>query len=535
MKKNNLIFTIIVSDLQKEISKLTLPLIQRYSKKVGTDLEIIKELNDEYLTQDWHKYKISEYLKTYKRVLFISIDTIIREDSPNLFDIIPENKLSAFNEGRYMARLPYVEQASKFYNISFRDRSTSYYNTNILMASRMHRDLFILPKDFIYIDDVDPYFNLILKANKIEVYNLDWKFNRMEFLDKYVGISRLDSYFINYKGAPNDIVLNVMQKDINQWKEDSPKFEYKRNIIISVSAGMGDQMCSEPVIRYIKKLYPDANVYVVTHHPRLFEHIKEVTVSSYEKWNGIEDAAIMMYPTPEEHQSMTDLSHVLFHPTDFASLSTIKRTLPNNEKTIKLKVEPSDVLSIMEWLKDIPKDKPAIVVHPGKWWPSKTFPVKWWQEVIDKLSKKLTVVLIGKTLTDDQGYQPVNCPDSGYDLRDLTSLGEMIALLSTTRCVLTNDSSPIHLAGAFDNWIVAIPTAKHPDHILPYRNGTQSYKTKTLYKKLLVDDLEIRHTEFYTDTIDMIPKDKTIMDYLPEVDEVVNEILNIYIDCQPNN
>jgi hypothetical protein len=73
-----------------------------------------------------------------------------------------------------------------------------------------------------------------------------------------------------------------------------------------------------------------------------------------------------------------------------------------------------------------------------------------------------------------------------------------------------------------------MPTCKHADHILPFRNGTQYYKTKALQKKLLLDDLEIRHTEFLTDTIDKIPAGKTLWDYLPDPDTVVKEVLDIY-------
>jgi len=179
-------------------------------------------------------------------------------------------------------------------------------------------------------------------------------------------------------------------------------------------------------------------------------------------------------------------------------------------------------------MKDKPHDKKMVLVHPGKWWPSKTFPVDWWQKVIDGLSEKLSVVLIGKTIDDKQGYLPVTCPKGGYDFRDITTLGELIALISLSKVLVTNDSSPLHIAGAFDNWIVVMPTCKHAEHILPFRNGTQSYKTRAMQKSLLLDDLEIRHTEFYTDTIDKIPEGKTLYDYLPEPEDVVKEVLRIY-------
>jgi phosphate starvation-inducible protein PhoH len=339
------------------------------------------------------------------------------------------------------------------------------------------------------------------------MFDLDYKFNRMDLLDKFIGISRLDSYIVHYAGAPRNVIMDVLLKDIQQWEQDSPEYKYNRNILISVTAGMGDQLCAEPAIRYTQKIYPDANIFVVSHFTRLFEHL-DMPVFDYEQWKGINDAILTMYSCPDDEQSEHRLSHVLFHPTDFASMSMIKRTIPNEEKTIKLKVNIEDVSSVIDMLKDKPKDKKLVLIHPGKWWPSKTFPVEWWQEVIDKLSEKLCVGIIGKTIDKDQGYLPVQCPADGFDFRDITSLGELIALISLTKCLVTNDSSPLHIAGAFDNWIVTMPTCKHADHILPFRNGSQYYKTKALQKKLLLDDLEIRHTEFLTDTIDKIPAGK---------------------------
>ncbi len=240
-----------------------------------------------------------------------------------------------------------------------------------------------------------------------------------------------------------------------------------------------------------------------------------------------------MYTCPSEDHSKHDLSHALFHPTDFSSLSMIKRTLPNIDKTYNVSINPDDISSVLGKIGTT--TKPTILIHAGKWWPSKTLPIHWWQKVVDLLSEEFTPILIGKTIDKKQGFQDIDCPDGGVDLRDITTLDELIALISITPCLLSNDSSPIHLAGAFDNWIVVIPTCKHPDHILPWRNGTQNYKTKSLYKKLIIDDLEIRHTEFFTDTIDFLPKDKKIDEYLPEPEEVFNEICSIYkkIELKP--
>jgi len=526
--KDTLVLTISIGEYYQKISKYTLPSIKKYANKINADFLNINEFNEKYITQKWNKFYIYELLNKYKRIIYLDIDILIREDCPNLFDIVPETELGMFNEGRYAPRFEYLRQASEYYKEPLKEWNNKFYNSGVMVISRIHKQIFKMPKGIDFVETDQPYINLRINNDKVKMFDLDFKFNRMDLVDKFIGISRLDSYIVHYAGAPEDQIFNVIENDIKQWKLDSPKYKYERNILISVSAGMGDQLCAEPVIRYTKeKLYPNANIYVVTHHPRLFEHI-DLPIFNYDNWKGINDAILTMHTCPDEETADHKLSHVLFHPTDFCSISTIRKTIPNIDKTIKLKVDIEDVISVASMIEEKPKDKPSILVHPGKWWPSKTFPIEWWQEVVDKLSEKLYVCLIGKTIDEKQGYVPISCPKNGYDFRDKTSLGEYIALISMVDVLLTNDSSPIHIAGAFDNWIVTIPTCKHPDHILPFRNGTQYYKTKSLYKKLLLDDLETRHTEHDTDTIDTIPEGKTLYDYLPNIDTVVKEIFDIY-------
>lgn len=520
---SNLVLTISIGDKHEKISELTLPSIKKYAERIGADF--INLTKAKMTGTDWEKTQVFDLFNKYKRIIFFDIDLIIRDDCPNLFDIVPENELGAYNEGKLVFKSDDIKITSNLYEEKFGDISPKYFNTGVLVLSRKHKQLFKTPKYFKV--SFTSYFNLILQRDKIKVFDLDMKFNRMHFMDKHCGINRLDSYIIHYYEAPEDLIFKLIKDDLSDWKNDAPDYKYQRNICISVSAGMGDQICSEPVIRFTQKLYPDAQFHVVTHFPRLFDHL-DAKVYSYDEWNGIKDPVLMMYTCPDDDKSEHHLSHVLFHPCDFSSMSMIKRTIPHEEKTVRMRLDPKDVKSVLNMVPNKKKDKPMVLIHAGKWWPSKTLPLEWWQEVVDKLSEKLTVGLIGKTLSDEQGFQDVECPSDGFDFRDVTTLGELIGLISLSKVLITNDSSPLHIAGAFDNWIVTIPTCKHPDHILPFRNGIQTYKTKVLYKKLLLDDLEIRHTEYRPDTIDKIPTGKTLYDYIPDVDEVVKSVFEIY-------
>ncbi len=524
----NLVFTISIGEHYNKLAKFTHKSIEMYAKKIGADFLNITENNDNFIVQKWQKFQIFNLLNQYNRIIYVDTDLIIREDCPNLFDIVPEDKIGMFNEGKYAQRLRYIQEASEFYDKELLNWNGKFYNSGVMVISRYHKQLFKLPPSTDEIKTDQAYINLMIHVDKYDIFDLDYRFNRMDLLDKYIGISRLDSYIVHYAGAPKNQIFEVLTQDINQWKLDSPKFHYDQNIAIVVSAGMGDQLCSEPVIRYIKnKIYPDSNIKIITHYPRLFEHI-DVPIFNYEQWNGSSDSMLLLKTCPDDNESDNNLSHVLFHPTDFASISTIRQVIPNIDKTIKLKVKDDDIREI-ENIVDISDLKNYILIHPGKWWQSKTFPIEWWQDVIDKLSKKYKVGIIGKRIDDKQGYVNVKCPKNAVDFRDITSLGGLIALISKSKITLTNDSSPLHIAGAFDNWIVVIPTCKHPDNILPFRNGSQYYKTMSLYKKLMIDDMEIRYTSPIVDTIDNIPTDNDILDYIPDVDYVIEKINSIFI------
>jgi hypothetical protein len=121
---------------------------------------------------------------------------------------------------------------------------------------------------------------------------------------------------------------------------------------------------------------------------------------------------------------------------------------------------------------------------------------------------------------------PLELREGMVDTRSLLSLKGLIALISSAKVVLSNDSAPIHLAGAFDNHIVLIPTCKHPDHILPFRNGSQYYKACAMYKKIMAYEYSSQPTEIYGVLGDKFTGDYN--EFLPNVEDVVSKVKEIY-------
>jgi ADP-heptose:LPS heptosyltransferase len=141
----------------------------------------------------------------------------------------------------------------------------------------------------------------------------------------------------------------------------------------------------------------------------------------------------------------------------------------------------------------------------------------------------LSLCLIGLD-EETRGVWDLDCPEGVIDSRNKLSLGGLIGLISQARMLISNDSGPIHLAGAFDNWIVLFPTCKHPEHLLPWRHGSQEWKTLALRKRDMIDDLLTDPTEIEPDSAingEFIPPGKTWGDYLPSPDEVFASILGI--------
>lgn len=530
--------TIACGDLYQRMAFLTHPLIKNYADKIGAEFLSINNKNISETTPHWEKFQIYDLLDMYDRIIYMDTDLIIREDCPNLFDEVPEDKLGMFNEAFFTDRSKELMiDICKKYDEKLPSWDGRYFNSGVVVVSGRHKKLFKKPAQEIFSFYEQSYLNMMISKLGIDMYELHYRFNRMTCVDRLTGEDRHNSYIIHYAGYPNpDLVIDLIEKDINRWKTDAPVYSYKKHIYVSVSGGLGDQICAEPAIRYMKeKLYPDDEFVVATHYPKIFEHIENISVCNHGKANLTFDTPyyiIQSLPGPDTIQWMI-VSHLLCHTVDYAAMALMKRMLPNLDKCLNFQVRNKDYFNLFELMESSIAEN-LIVVHPGRHWATKTFPDQYWQDIIDGLVKRgEKVCIIGK---DEKGDPPdyiagargtvnVTCPEGSMDLRNKLDLGELGALLSKAKILISNDSAPVHLAGAFDNWIVLLPSCKHPDHILPYRNGRTSYKTLSIYKKLILDDVESRPTQVYPTSIDIKVNDWS--KYLEEPHTVIQKVLDI--------
>lgn len=543
MKNKDLaIITIVVGPGTELIWEKTRPYFEAYADRLGADLikmteipiiqrpvfeaefskKIVRyEQMPLYPSPHWLKLAINHWLhKKYRRLIYLDADLIIRPDCPNLFEIVPEAKMGLFNEGDFTPRAMALHDAKiKMGDLPGWDGFT-YYNTGVMVVSRFHRHVFNFPegpiKPLKFPFGEQTYLNHRIISRKVPVHELPWQLNRMSLMNKWLGISRLGSYIVHYAGVNNpEAAVTTIEKNGERWKADEPAYKYEPCVFIEVGGGLGDQVCAEPALRYLSEhLHPQAEIWALTTWPELFRHLKNV--KAFNKTPAIVRDAIFEIKThPTAQTAMRKyVSHLFTHGVDYTSLGILKRTLPNELKTITLEVNETD-------REDVSGIEADILLHPGRGWPINTFPLEWWNKIIETLSQYYRIAVIGKNVSTEHGVLDVVCPANGVDLRDKLTLGQLLAMLQKTWCLLTNDSAPVHLAGAFDNHIVLVPTCKHPDHLLPWRKGSQDYQARAVYRKLLEDDFPMP-----VNSIEWTTTGKgRVEDYLPDPDEVARAVM----------
>lgn len=465
--------TLTVGEFFDKLAEKSHPTFKAYADKIGADFVVRRE--SKYKIVGYEKFDfVKELLNTYDRVCFVDTDILIRFDAPNIFDVVPYTYFGAFNEGdlfpeRVGAKKNWFKQMELEEDPVWANHRI-YFNTGVFVVSKYHQDLFYPCEKQVGNFAEQTTLNYRVYESGTPIFQLPYRFNRLTATIKVSGEIFDDSYFAHFAGA----FLNNETKDQNlkAWDAIAKRFakykangkvpEFRRRIYIQAGAALGDEVSVEPVIRFIREeIAPDAEITIRANFPEIYSHLLEhpsptAIVGIKHELQNSGQINISLFPHPQI------INFNLMHPLDYAAITAFRGTLPSDKKGIKLVPKAKSPIDV--------KDK--IVVHCGKSWQSKTFPLAWWQEVIGLLQKHATVVLIGKTYPehDFRGTVAVEAPQSCIDLRDKTNLQELIALLSEAGMLVSNDSSPVHIAGAFKTPIAMVATAKSAEFIWPYRD-----------------------------------------------------------------
>lgn len=255
-----------------------------------------------------------------------------------------------------------------------------------------------------------------------------------------------------------------------------------KNILLKTWGGIGDQICAEPTLRYafdvLKGNREDVKISLASECPEFFSHLPFKKVYNLKEHQPFwEKYFVFNTIVPPSDVSWQFVSHMVTNCVDYPSLCAFRCQLPVSYKSVRL-IPPPPKFGFEEI-----KGKPNLVVlHPGRHWQSKTFPVYWWDSVINGLiDNNVNPVLIGGDTDDNRGTVEVST-DGTIDYRNKLSLMETVWLLQRSKVLFTNDSAPLHMAASGQAWIGFVATCKHPDYITHWRNGIWSWRMENLGK-----------------------------------------------------
>jgi hypothetical protein len=113
--------------------ELTLPSIRAYAEHVGADCIVVAQSSD--LPPHRLKYEAFGLMQSYDRSLLLDADVIIRRHAPDIFDVVPPDKLGAMSEGAYFPREQWCRELEKSYGMERKLTPREYLNTGVLVFS----------------------------------------------------------------------------------------------------------------------------------------------------------------------------------------------------------------------------------------------------------------------------------------------------------------------------------------------------------------------------------------------------------------
>lgn len=284
----------------------------------------------------------------------------------------------------------------------------------------------------------------------------------------------------------------------------------EQNLLFKTWGGLGDQICAEPTLRFALKTFKDCKVSLASEHPELFTHLNFKKVYDLKKEKpDYTEYLVFNTIVPPTSLVWQFFGHMITNCVDFPSMCALRCQLPVADRSVILK--PQTPISL-----DLPKN--SVYVHAGRHWPSKTFPKWWWDKVLDTLCENDVVpVLIGADTDDNRGTVDVDSHGC-IDLRNKLSINDSIAYLQRAKVLLTNDSSPLHMAVSGDAWIGYIATCKHPDFITHWRKGQWSWRMQNHGVSGIWDVMDYCPNKKSEITVDQIDE-KLLLSWLPKPED----------------
>jgi len=247
---------------------------------------------------------------------------------------------------------------------------------------------------------------------------------------------------------------------------------------------IGDTITVTPVIRELRRLYPLAQIDLITCFPEIFKYDKYV--NKVYAWDAQKNRDRMLRYDyqfiPFQPNNNVFPQHCATHSVDFVMYGAFRRTPPLERQHYSVAYTYLEEQSIEKKCKEF-IDEPFILIHPyGTEWESRSLPKSFWQGMIDRLLKEYPnykLVAVGGSRKEIAEHEMNNFIEVSnvISMYNKLSLLESLALMDRAQAVITSDTGTLHLAGCTkETPILGLFTVIRSRHRMPVRNGIKSYR-----------------------------------------------------------
>jgi hypothetical protein len=277
--KKRAVVTLCIGKRYEAIAQVTHPTLRTYARRCSADFLVLNRCQGEHVF--FEKLRIGSLLAEYERILYLDTDIIVRGDAPDLFAQVGEDELAMYPEGAFApARRDGMIAYLTRLDVPYRFWNGKYYNTGVILASRQHRDIFMMPEDDLVEQFTGPfmeqdYLNLMITLRQPKVAELDHRFNRMFYIDSTVRQHRLDSYFVHYAGyqyfSSHSELVRCIRRDLKRWKGGDPR---AKKVVIEIRGRLEDQVALRSVVAHLISIeYAGLNVIIRSRFPKAFQDL----------------------------------------------------------------------------------------------------------------------------------------------------------------------------------------------------------------------------------------------------------------------
>ncbi len=97
------VICVVSGDQAEELHKLTGPTHEAYARRIGADYVVIR--GDQ--CPQWpigNKWRIPMVAERYDRCIYLDVDTIVRESTPDLFEIVPHGSIGIHDDWDWVTK-----------------------------------------------------------------------------------------------------------------------------------------------------------------------------------------------------------------------------------------------------------------------------------------------------------------------------------------------------------------------------------------------------------------------------------------------